>query len=166
MKIRDIAVALGKGLVAGAIGTAAMTLSSTAEARLRKREPSTVPAAAARKLLGLEPLEPEAAGKLSTVVHWGYGTSWGTVRGVFAMLGMSGPVAAVAHFTAVWGSELVMLPALDVVPPIRKWSRKDLAIDIVHHLVYVTATNVAYTTLNRAHHHHRPRRAGARARRP
>jgi hypothetical protein len=153
MKTGYIATALAKGLVAGAVGTAAMTFSSTAEARLRKREPSTVPAAAARRILGLEPVEAEAARKLSTVVHWGYGTSWGTARGVFAMLGLSAPVAAVAHFAAVWGSELVMLPALDVTPPIKQWSRTDLAIDAAHHLVYVTATSVAYTMLNRARHH-------------
>ncbi len=88
MRPGDLAAALGKGLFAGAIGTASMTLSSTAEARLRKREPSTVPAEAASRVLGLEPIEPDAAARLSTVVHWGYGTSWGTVRGVLGMFGL------------------------------------------------------------------------------
>jgi hypothetical protein len=81
MQVGDFAAALGGGLVAGAIGTAAMTLWSTAEARPRRRELSTVPAETARKVLGLETLELGAAAKFSRVVHWGYGTSWGALRG-------------------------------------------------------------------------------------
>ncbi|MGZ4767710.1 MAG: hypothetical protein ACXVLX_03580 [Ilumatobacteraceae bacterium] len=94
MKVGDFAAALGRGLVAGAIGTAAMTLSSTAEARHRKGELSTVPAEAARKVLGLEPLELGAAAKFSRVVHCGYGTSWGALLGVLAMVGLRAPIAA------------------------------------------------------------------------
>ena len=41
---------LGRGLIAGLIGTAAMTVSSTAEAKLSGRGPSTTPAAAAGAL--------------------------------------------------------------------------------------------------------------------
>ena len=153
MKTRDLAPAIVKSLIAGAIGTAAMTLSSTAEARLRKREPSTVPAEAVRKILGLEPAAPDAAAKLTTVVHWVYGTSWGAVRSVLGVLGLRAPIAAAAHFSALWGSELVMLPALDVTPPIKQWSRTDLAIDATHHFVYVVATSGAYTLLNSARRH-------------
>lgn len=153
MKTRGFAPAIGKGLIAGAIGTAAMTLSSTIEARLRKRKPSTVPAEAARKILGLEPSEPDAAAKLTRNVHWGYGTSWGAFRSVLDMLGAPAPIAAAVHFSAVWGSELVMLPALDVAPPIKQWSRTDLAIDAAHHLVYVAATSGAYALLNSARGH-------------
>ena len=153
IKTADFTRAIGQGLVAGAIGTAAMTLSSTAEARLRKREPSTVPAQAARKILGLEPLEPDAAAKLTRVVHWGYGISWGAIRSVLGTLGLRAPIATAVHFSAIWGSELVMLPALDVTPPIKQWSRTDLAIDATHHFVYVAATSGAYALLNSARRH-------------
>lgn len=54
MRTGDIAGAVGKGLAAGLIGTAAMTISSTIEARVRQREPSTAPADAAAKVLGIE----------------------------------------------------------------------------------------------------------------
>ena len=37
------ASSIGKGLVAGFVGTAAMTVSSTLEAKLRGRAPSTAP---------------------------------------------------------------------------------------------------------------------------
>jgi hypothetical protein len=38
-----LAAAAGVGLAAGLAGTAAMSLSSTIEARIRHREPSTAP---------------------------------------------------------------------------------------------------------------------------
>jgi hypothetical protein len=47
MKLGDVAAAVGKGLFAGAAGTAAMTLSSTIEMRLRRRPASSAPADAA-----------------------------------------------------------------------------------------------------------------------
>ena len=56
---------------------------------------------------------------------------------------------AVAHYGAVWGSELVMLPALEVAPPLKEWERTELAIDAWHHLVYATATSIAYAALDR-----------------
>ena len=149
MKSGDLAGSIGRGLVAGVVGTAAMTVSSTIEAKLRHRKPSVVPVAAAGKVLGVQPRNPVGQARFSTVVHWLYGTTWGGVRGVLGGLGMSGPVAAAAHLGLVWGSELVMLPALKVAPPVKKWGSTELAVDGWHHLVYVTATSAAYVHLDR-----------------
>ncbi len=44
MRVGDLAGSVGKGLVAGLVGTAAMTVSSSLEAELRRRAPSTAPA--------------------------------------------------------------------------------------------------------------------------
>lgn len=55
MRTGDVAAAVGKGLLAGLVGTVAMTLSSTAEAKLRGRGSSSAPADAAAKVLGVEP---------------------------------------------------------------------------------------------------------------
>ena len=70
MKPGDVAGALGKGLVAGMVGTAAMTVSSTIEAKLRKREGSTAPADAAGEVLGIQPRNAEGKAWFSNVVHW------------------------------------------------------------------------------------------------
>ena len=56
-KLGDLAAAVGKGLFAGAAGTVAMTVSSTIEMKLRGRLPSSAPARAAAKLLGVEPVD-------------------------------------------------------------------------------------------------------------
>ena len=52
---------IGKGLVAGLIGTASMTVSSTVEARLRHRKPSSAPARATAKVLGISSFAGEIA---------------------------------------------------------------------------------------------------------
>jgi hypothetical protein len=148
--VRQLAANVGKGLFAGAVGTAAMTASSTLEARLRHREPSSTPADAAAKVLGVRPAGEAEAKRFATIVHWGYGTSWGAVRGALAAVGLSGTRAAAAHFAVVWGSELVMLPSLGIgVPPPWRWGAQEVAIDAFHHAVYAGATSAAYELLDR-----------------
>ena len=148
-RLGTIASAVGRGLFAGAAGTAAMTVSSTIEAKLRKREGSTAPADAAGKVLGVQPRNPAGKARFSAVVHWGYGTSWGAVRGLIGAAGLRGVPAAGAHFAAIWPSALVMLPALGVAPPPWKSGAIELAVDAGHHAVYVAATSLAYAALER-----------------
>ena len=149
MKLGDVAADVGKGLFAGLFGTVAMTVSSTAEMKIRGRPASNAPAVAAGKVLGVEPKDEEGEARFSTLVHWGYGTGWGVVRGLVGTAGLEGPAAAAAHFGAVWGAEQVMLPALNVAPPFWTWGAKEVGIDAFHHLVYATATSVAYSILDR-----------------
>jgi hypothetical protein len=80
MELRALPAAIGEGLVAGAAGTAAMTLSSTLEMKARGREPSDAPARAAAKVLGVDPTGESERRRFATLTHWGYGTSWGIHR--------------------------------------------------------------------------------------
>ena len=146
MGLGDVASAFGKGIFAGVAGTAAMTLSSTIEMKVRGRPASSTPAQAAAKVLGVEPV---AEARFSNFVHWGYGTAWGGARGLIGAAGLSGPAATAAHLGAVWGSEQVMLPTLGVTPPLTEWGAKEVAIDALHHLVYAGTTGVAYSLLSR-----------------
>jgi hypothetical protein len=139
---------IGRGLVAGAIGTAAMTVSSTIEQKRRGREASTAPANAAMKVLGIESFCDDAAkSRFSTVVHWAYGTAWGVPRALLDAAGLRPAPASAAHGAALWGSEQVMLPALGVAPPLWEWGATEVAIDVGHHLVYTLATSLAYEAL-------------------
>jgi hypothetical protein len=145
-----IASAIGKGLVAGFAGTAAMTISSTLEARIRGRAPSSAPARATAKMLGIKQFEDDIAkARFNDLSHWGYGTSWGVVRGLLGATGMSPRAATTAHGAAVWGSAQVTLPALDVAPPSVFWGADEVAIDAFHHAVYATVTGVAYGLIDR-----------------
>ena len=149
VKLGDVAAAFGKGIFAGVAGTAAMTVSSTIEMKLRGRPPSSTPARAAAKILGIQPVDETAEARFSNLVHWGYGTAWGGARGLLAAAGLSEPAATAAHFGIVLGSEQVMLPALGVTPPVTEWGTKEVAIDALHHLVYAAATGMAYSMLER-----------------
>jgi hypothetical protein len=140
----------GKGLAAGVIGTAAMTVSSTLEARIRRRPPSTAPADAAAKVLGIAQFtDDRARSRFSTVVHWSYGTGWGLVRGMLAEAGLGPGAATAVHLAVVWGSELVMLPALGVAPPVTEWQPEEIAIDAAHHVVYALGTTLGFALLQR-----------------
>jgi hypothetical protein len=150
VKATTLAAGIGKGVLAGLAGTAAMTVSSTVEAKLRGRPFSTAPARAAAKVLGIEFEDARAQARFSDLVHWGYGTAWGVGLGLMRALGLSPRFVAPAHFAALWGSEVVMLPALEVAPPVPFWEAEDIAIDLFHHLVYVGATAAAFEWLTRS----------------
>jgi hypothetical protein len=146
--IGGLAAAIGRGLLAGAIGTAAMTVSSTLEQKARGRDASTAPADAAMKLLGVEGFcDDGAKSRFSNFVHWSYGTGWGVPRALLHHAGLGTAGATAAHGAALWGSEQVVLPALGVAPPLWEWGAADVAIDAGHHLVYTVATAVAYEAL-------------------
>src|SRR5829696_5739693 len=124
--IGDIAANVGKGLFAGVAGTAVMTVSSTLEMKLSGRGASQTPAEAAEKVLKVEPEDEGAEARLSS------------------------PVATAAHLGLVWGAEQVVLPALNVSAPVFKYGSKATATDLLHHIVYATATGVAYSYLDRS----------------
>src|SRR4051794_24389584 len=150
MTVNQLATTIGRGLVAGVAGTAAMTVSSTVEAKLRGRPFSTAPADAAAKVLGIREFATEGAhSRFSNLVHWGYGTGWGIPRALLGMNRRSAARATAEHLAALWSSEQVMLPALSVAPPITFWGREEVAIDGLHHAVYAVSTGIAYEALRR-----------------
>ena len=150
MRIAEkVAASIGKGLVAGVVGTAAMTVSSTLEARLRHRAPSSAPARATAKALGIASFDNDIArARFNDLSHWGYGTGWGIVRGLLSAAGLPPRAATLAHGAAVWGSEQVALPALDIAPPAIFWAPREIAIDVFHHTVYAFVTGITYELLS------------------
>jgi hypothetical protein len=147
--LRTIADSIGRGLIAGFVGTAAMTVSSTAEAHLRKRAPSSAPARATAKMLGIKEFEDDVAkARFNDLSHWGYGTGWGVVRGLLAATGMTPRAATAAHGAAIYGAAQMTLPALEIAPPSIFWSKQEIVIDAFHHAVYATATGIAYELLH------------------
>lgn len=149
VRLGALAAAVGKGLAAGVAGTAAMTASSTLEAKLRGREASATPARAASAVLGVAPVDEQGEARFNTMVHWGYGTGWGAVRGLLGAVGLGGVPAALVHLLAVWGGEQAVLPRTGAAPPASEWGATEVAVDLWHHVVYVAATSVAYTWLDR-----------------
>ena len=149
-RVDTISTAIGRGLVAGLAGTAAMTISSTLEARLRGRASITAPARATAKMLGIREFDSDLAqARWNDLSHWGYGTGWGVLRGLLGATPISPRAATLAHGAAIYGAAQVTLPALDVAPPAIFWGAKEIAIDALHHAVYATATGLAYRLITK-----------------
>jgi hypothetical protein len=149
--LNTLASSIGKGLVAGFFGTAAMTVSSTVEAKLRRRAPSSAPARATTKMLGIKEFEDDIAkARFNDLSHWGYGTGWGVVRGLLGATSLPATTASAAHGAAIYGSAQVMLPALEIAAPSVFWPKEEIAIDAFHHAVYAAATGIAYRLLESA----------------
>ena len=143
-----MAGALGRGVLAGLAATAAMSLSTSIEMRLSGRESSSTPVAAAGKTLGVQPRNQRGAKRFGTLVHWGYGTGWGAVGGLLHH-GVSEPIASATHFGLVWGTEVTLLPAMEVIPPLPEWPPVEVAMDVWHHIVYVATFAAVWAVLDR-----------------
>ncbi len=147
--MKTIADNIGRGLVAGLIGTAAMTVSSTLEARLRGRAPSSAPAKATARVLGIAGFTDDIAqARFNDLSHWCYGTSWGVLRGLLGATEMPARTATALHGAAIYGSAQVTLPALEIAPPAVFWAKEEIAIDAFHHAVYAAATGMAYELIS------------------
>ena len=145
-----IATAIGRGLLARFVGTAALTVSTTVEARLRGRAFSTAPARATAKVLGIREFDSDLAqARWNDLSHWGYGTGWGVLRGLLGATGLSPRQATLAHGAAIYGAAQVTLPALEIAPPVVFWPKEEIAIDAFHHAVYAAATGLAYRLIDR-----------------
>jgi hypothetical protein len=151
--VARVASGVGRGILAGAVGTAAMTISSTIEMKIRKREPSTAPAQAASEILGFRVWKQDQE-RFANLVHWQYGSSVGALRGLLSAIGLHEPLASGVFFTAVWGTALAMVPRLTDAPPVKEWGPEELAIDGFHHLVYAVATSLALGTLFKSRRKH------------
>ena len=141
--VRAVADAVGRGLFAGAVGTAAMTASSTIEARLSGRGSSTTPAEAVSAATGVQHTG-KSKPRVNSLAHWGYGTGWGAVRGLLSLTPAPAPVAAAAHLGLVWGGEQVLLPALGVAGPTWSYGARAAGTDLLHHVVYAAATSLTF----------------------
>jgi hypothetical protein len=139
--------ALGKGLLAGLAGTAAITLSQMIEMKITGREPSEAPVKVAEQVTDVKPVNEEAKQKVSHEIHWAYGTAWGMARGIISLTGLRGLPAAAVHFAVVWGTSFIMLPKFNAAPPVTREDAKTIAIDGLHHAVYATAAGLAFEAL-------------------
>ena len=146
--ITRTADAIGRGLVAGLVGTVAMTVSSTLEAKLRQRGDSDTPSQAVAEVLGVEEYRSDRSrDRVNQLAHWGYGASLGAVRGLLALTGLGRNATDVAFHATVLGSEQTMLNVLGLAPPITEWGAGEVATDLTHHTVYSLTTNGVYRWL-------------------
>jgi hypothetical protein len=152
--------AIGRGLVAGLVGTAAMDCFLYAQYRrgggeerfaawessagIADWEQAPAPAQVGRRLVeGLfqRPLPPSAARVTNNLTHWAFGILNGAGYGIVAESLRTPRVLYGLPFGAsVWAGGYVVLPAAGLYEPIWKYDAKTLAKDLSAHLVYGLAT--------------------------
>jgi hypothetical protein len=133
---------LGEGLLAGAVGAAAMTLGEKIEQRFTGRPNSHVPGLTLGRLLGVPDQTAEHSQALNVVMHWGQAIVLGAWRSAMATGGLRG-VGASAAFT---GMRLLNDQTLENLTgsgaPPSTWPRKELAVDVLHKAVYGFTTGL------------------------
>ena len=148
MSDNSVARAMVRGMVAGAVGTVAMTLSERVEMSLSGRAPSTVPGQVGAHLLpGADPANPSDVARLGGPVHWGHGVAMGALRGVLDVAGLEGPAASAAHFALVWGGDAALYRTLGIADAPWRWSADELGADLLHKGVYAAVTGAVYDAL-------------------
>ena len=140
--------AVGRGMVAGAVGTVAMTFSQRLEMAVTGRAGSEVPGQVGAHLVpGKDPGYSADVAGLNSAVHWGHGIAMGAMRGALGVAGLSGPRATLAHFALVWGGDAALYRGLGIAELPWRWSAADLATDMTHKGVYAGVTGATYDAL-------------------
>lgn len=160
--------AVGRGLLAGVAGTAAMTAWQELAARLQSSEgasegsgdpsrdpwedapaPARVAKLAGEGILHID-VPADKIGFLTNAMHWSTGIGWGAVYGLVAGdRGRSTVRDGLAFGTFVWLSSYAQLVPLGIYEPPWKYPPRVEALDLSYHLVYGGATAIAFAALSR-----------------
>jgi hypothetical protein len=156
--------ALGRGIVAGVAGTAAMTAVQESVSRLRDSsdgnggpptwDDAPAPAKVARKVLEGVFDAPQPASRiplLTNVMHWGYGAAWGAVYGLLHGTLRARPILQGPLFGAgVWVMSYVQLVPMGLYRPPWEYDVETVGIDLSYHLAYGLGVAAAFDALHDA----------------
>lgn len=141
------ALALVKGLVAGAAGVAAMTIAEKLEQKLTKRPDSFVPAHTLEHLL-CQPHKPDSERlRMNWAMHWGQGIVLGAARGWMAEAGFRGPIGSFLHLNLRLFNDQLLENATGVGALPWTWPVDEQAIDLLGKGVYAFVTGAVADAL-------------------
>jgi hypothetical protein len=131
--------------LAGAAGTAALTLSYEAERRLRPRvqgpldyDDSLVPGQIVAAIMHLPHVTDREENELGLALRWSYGSVFGLWHGL--LLRRRGePLASAAFGATLMSATLTLFPLLGRTPPPWRWGRSVIATAFGTHAAYVAA---------------------------
>jgi len=132
-----------RSILAGAAGTAALSLSYTAERRLRPRhqgpldyDDSPVPGQIVASLAQLPHASAHEVQQLGTALRWGYGSAFGLAHG-FLRRRIGEPGASAIFGGTLLGATFSLFPLLGNTPPPWRWPADVFATCVGTHAVYV-----------------------------
>ncbi|HLK95925.1 MAG TPA: hypothetical protein VK365_09345 [Nocardioidaceae bacterium] len=141
-RARVLLGAAGRGVVAGLLGVAVMTAAEKVEQQVTHRPDSYVPARALLTLVGRRPAPDARPPAWNHAMHWGTGATLGALRGVWAVLGMRGPRASVAHTVVRLAFDQTIENATGVGAPPHTWPPREQVVDVMHKAAYSLATGL------------------------
>ena len=146
---------VAQGVMAGLVGTTAMTFTTSLEQRLRPHlggpvdyDASDAPVTAAARVLHLRPRTDLERRILFAVVHWGYGSFVGVGLQMISRRIRSPQTATIVFYAAAQTMAFALLPALGGTPVPWRWRRDMLTTSLIQHAVYAAATGAATNRLS------------------
>jgi hypothetical protein len=135
--------AAARGAMCGLAGVAVMTAGEKVEQFLTKRPNSYIPARTLLTLLGQRPDDAQKPLVWNHVMHWGTGALLGSVRGIWAVTGIRGPLANTKHTVVRLAFDQTLENATGAGAPPSTWPRKEQVVDVTHKALYSLATGLA-----------------------
>jgi hypothetical protein len=137
-----------RSVVAGAAGTATMTLAYAAERRLRRRgeapldyDDSLVPGQIVASVMHLPHVTQREDRDLGLALRWSYGSAFGLAHGALRRV-VREPWASLAFGGTLMTATLTLFPLLGRTPPPWRWPADVIATSFGTHAAYVTAVAV------------------------
>ncbi len=139
---RLVMESLLRGMVAGVVGVAAMTLLEKLEQSITRRPNSYVPARALLTMLGHHPGDDARPVVWNHAMHWGTGALLGALRGLWAVTGLRGHRAHIAHTIVRLAFDQTVENATGAGAPPQTWPVSEQIIDVAHKAIYSYTTGI------------------------
>jgi hypothetical protein len=137
---RSLPRAAGLGALAGLAGVAAMTAAEKLEQSLTHRPDSYVPGRTLLRMMGRPAPDDSRPLLWNHAMHWGTGALLGALRGMWAVVGLRGPRADLAHTVVRLAFDQTMENATGAGAPPHTWPVKEQVVDVCAKALYSFVT--------------------------
>jgi hypothetical protein len=135
-----------RSVVAGATGTAALTLAYALERRLRPQvtgpldyDDGLVPGQIVAGIMHLPHVTAREERDLGLLLRWSYGSAFGLLHGALRRSGVGEPWASAVFGGTLMSATLSLFPLLGRTPPPWRWRPDIMATSLATHASYVGA---------------------------
>jgi hypothetical protein len=132
--------AAATGALAGLVGAAVMMVGEKLEQAVTHRANSYVPGRTLMTLCGRHPGDAVQPTGWNQAMHYGTGAVLGALRGLWAVTGVRGPRADLAHTMARLSTDQTLENATGAGAPPHTWPLLEQIVDVGHKAVFSFAT--------------------------